>query len=84
MQWSQHRTQCSDHHSRSLLESRTQGFTVWDTHGVLQMTQSISIFAGIENFTDKNYREHFDFRSQGGQSVRQPGMNLYFGTEMVY
>ena len=73
-----------DRVASSLLESRTQGFTVWDTRGVLQMTESISIFAGIENFTDKNYREHFDFRSQGGQSVRQPGLNFYFGTEMVY
>jgi iron complex outermembrane receptor protein len=68
----------------SLLESRTPGFTVWDTRGVLQMTESITVFAGVENFTDKNYREHFDFRSQGGQSVRQPGMNFYFGSQVVY
>ncbi|NQV25563.1 MAG: TonB-dependent receptor [Rhodopirellula sp.] len=68
----------------SLLESRTPGFTVWDTRGVLQMTESITVFAGVENLTDKNYREHFDFRSQGGQSVRQPGVNFYFGSQVVY
>jgi len=76
-----------DHQNRvasSLLETRTPGFTVWDTRGVLQMTDSLSVFAGVENFTDKNYREHFDFRSQGGQSVRQPGINFYFGSELVY
>jgi len=68
----------------SLLETNTPGFTVWDTRGVIQVTDSITAFAGVENFTDKNYREHFDFRSQGGQSVRQPGINAYFGTEIVY
>jgi iron complex outermembrane recepter protein len=73
-----------DRVASSLLESTTPGFTVWDTRGVLQMTESISVFAGVENFTDKNYREHFDFRSQGGQSVRQPGVNFYFGSELVY
>lgn len=68
----------------SLLETRTPGFTVWDTRGVIQVTDSITAFAGVENFTDKNYREHFDFRSQSGQSVRQPGVNFYFGSELVY
>jgi iron complex outermembrane recepter protein len=73
-----------DRVASSLLESGTPGFTVWDTRGVLQMTESISVFAGVENFTDRNYREHFDFRSQNGQSVRQPGVNFYFGSELVY
>lgn len=68
----------------SLLETRTPGFAVWNTRGVMQVTDSITAFAGVENFTDKNYREHFDFRSQAGQSVRQPGINLYFGTEVTY
>lgn len=68
----------------SLLETRTPGFTVWDTRGVMQVTDSITAFAGVENFTDKNYREHFDFRSQGSQSVRQPGVNFYFGSELLY
>jgi outer membrane receptor protein involved in Fe transport len=73
-----------DRVASSLLESGTPGFTVWDTRGVMQVTDSITAFAGVENFTDRNYREHFDFRSQGGQSVRQPGMNFYFGTELIY
>lgn len=68
----------------SLLETTTPGFTVWDTRGIIQVSESITVFAGIENLTDRNYREHFDFRSQSGQSVRQPGINAYFGSEIVY
>jgi iron complex outermembrane recepter protein len=73
-----------DRVASSLIETATPGFTVWDVRGILQPTESISVFAGIENFTDKDYREHFDFRSQTGQSVRQPGLNFYFGSEIVY
>ena len=73
-----------DRVASSLVETPTPGFTVWDVRGILQPTESISVFAGFENFTDKNYREHFDFRSQTGQSVRQPGLNFYVGSEIVY
>lgn len=73
-----------DQVASSLLETATPGFTVFDARGFLQLNNAVSVIAGIENFTDRNYREHFDFRSPAGQSVRQPGMNFYFGTEMVY
>jgi len=42
------------------------------------------LVAGVENFTNRNYREHLDFRSPGGQSVFQPGVNFYLGTEWSY
>lgn len=67
-----------------LFESETPGFTVFDIRSFIRVNEQISIFAGVENFTDKNYREHFDFRSQSGQSIRQPGLNAYLGTEFVY
>lgn len=73
-----------DRVASSLLETATPGFTVWNARGVMQMTDNITVFTGVENFTDKEYREHFDFRAQTGQAVRQPGVNFYFGTEMVY
>lgn len=74
----------SDRVASSLLKGRTLGFTACDTRGVLQLTEPMTVFAGVENFTDKNYWEHFDFRSQGGQSVRQLGLNLYLGSQIVY
>jgi outer membrane receptor protein involved in Fe transport len=42
--------------------------------------------AGIENLTDKLYREYLDFRSpnSGALTVFQPGVNFYFGTELSY
>lgn len=73
-----------DRVASSLLESGTPGFTVFDARGFMKMNDSVSVVAGVENFTDKNYREHFDFRSTAGQSIRQPGINFYLGTEVVY
>lgn len=40
--------------------------------------------AGVENFTDRFYREHLDFRSPSGASVWQPGANFYVGSELLY
>ena len=73
-----------DRIARSLLESETPGFTVWDLRTFWQASENLSIVAGIENLTDKDYREHFDFRSQTGLSIRQPGRNFYFGSQLVY
>ncbi len=37
----------------------------------------------VENFTNKDFREHLDFRSlSGGFRMRQPGVNFYFGSEV--
>ncbi len=73
-----------DRIARSLLESKSSGFTVWDLRAYWQASESLSIVAGVENFTDKNYREHFDFRSQTGLSIFQPGRNFYLGSQLVY
>ena len=70
--------------ANSLFETTTPGFTVWDLRSHLLVNEHLTFVTGVENFTDKNYREHFDFRSASGLSVRQPGLNFYFGTELHY
>ena len=75
-----------DRVATSLLESTTPGFTVWDLRGIYQPTNvdGLTIASGIENFTDKAYREHLDYRSFTGVSVLQPGFNFYAGADWVY
>lgn len=75
-----------DRVASSLLESPTPGFTVWDLRGNYQPTwaDGLLLVSGLENFTNKNYREHLDFRSFNGVSVRQPGINFYFGADWQY
>jgi iron complex outermembrane receptor protein len=68
----------------SLLESASPGFTTWNLRGFWAATQKLSLVAGVENFTDKNFREHLDFRSPSGIRVFQPGINFYFGSELNY
>jgi outer membrane receptor protein involved in Fe transport len=59
---------------------------VWDLRSYWQVTSQLLCVAGVENFTDRNYREHLDFRPTGvgALPVFQPGMNFYFGGEMTY
>lgn len=69
-----------DQIATSLLEIETPGFTTFDVrcfkrHGPWLLT------AGIENFMDKNYREHLDYRS--GRGVFWPGINFYSGVELT-
>lgn len=75
-----------DRVATSLLESETPGFTIWDVRGYMQATSGLKLFAGIENFTDKHYREYLDFRPRatGALQMFQPGVNFYFGSELVY
>ena len=68
----------------SLDESTTSGFTVWELRGYWQATKKLMLLAGIENFTNLNYREHLDYRSPDGISMFQPGINGYFGGELKY
>lgn len=70
----------------SLLESTTPGFTVWDLRGIWRPWErkGVTLVGGIENFTNKNYREHLDFRSLSGAAVFQPGINFYFGGDVYY
>lgn len=75
-----------DRVAASLFESPTPGFTVFDVRGTYQPSQfdGMTLVAGIENFTDKQYREHLDFRSPAGTQVFQPGANFYFGADLLY
>ena len=68
----------------SLLESASPGFTTWNLRGFWNATDRLQLVAGVENFTDKNFREHLDFRSPSGIRVFQPGVNFYFGSELNY
>jgi outer membrane receptor for ferrienterochelin and colicin len=70
----------------SLLETRTPGFSVWDTRSVFRVPRvpGMVIALGVENMFDRRYREHFDFRNQNGLSIFQPGANFYVGTSVTY
>jgi len=69
-----------------LLESTTPGFTTWDLRGTWRPWQrkAVTVVGGVENFTNKNYREHLDFRSLSGSAVFQPGINFYLGGDVYY
>lgn len=75
-----------DRVATSLLETPTSGFTTWDLRGTYQPKQfdGLVVVAGVENFTDKAYREHLDFRSPAGVQILQPGVNFYVGTDWSY
>jgi outer membrane receptor protein involved in Fe transport len=73
-----------DRVATSLLETPTPAFTVWDVRGYWRPRERLLLVAGIENFTDQNYREHLDFRAANGIQVFQPGANLYTGCEWIY
>jgi iron complex outermembrane recepter protein len=66
----------------SLGERETSGFATLDLRGNWQITKQWSMFAGVENLTDRFYREHLDLRT--GRGVYQPGISGYFGSEVVY
>ena len=68
----------------SLLEQPTPGFSVWDLRTYWRPTERLLVLGGIENFTDRQYQEHLDFRSPSGISVYQPGINFYCGSELKY
>lgn len=71
-----------DRVASSLLEQQTGGFTVWDLRGYLQARENLLLVAGVENFGDRNYREHLDLLT--GHGVLRPGINFYFGGELTY
>jgi hypothetical protein len=75
-----------DRVASSLLEQPTGGFTTYDLRAFWKAVDSeqtgLLLVAGIENLTDKNYREHLDLRT--GRGVFQPGINFYFGVELTY
>jgi outer membrane receptor protein involved in Fe transport len=75
-----------DRVATSLLESETPGFTIWDIRGYMRTRPGLLLVAGIENLTNKQYREYLDFRSQNvnARTVFQPGVNFYFGSQLSY
>lgn len=76
-----------DRVARSLLEQTTPGFTIWDLRGTWQASPQVLLVSGVQNFTNKSFQEHLDYRPQpGGGTFRmlQPGASFYFGTEVTY
>ena len=71
-----------DRVASSLLERETSGFTTYDLRSYYRATDNLLLVAGVENFTDKQYREHLDLRT--GTGVFQPGASFYFGVEATY
>ncbi|WP_145285925.1 TonB-dependent receptor domain-containing protein [Pirellulimonas nuda] len=71
--------------ARSLLESTTPAFVTFDLRSSWRPRERVVLVAGVENFTDRNYREALDFRSTGGgPSVFRPGVTAYVGGELAY
>jgi outer membrane receptor protein involved in Fe transport len=53
----------------------------------LHVTDNWQMMAGVENFGNRFYREHLDFRFANpafGQGVFQPGATFYFGSAVTY
>lgn len=73
-----------DRVAQSLFEMPTPGFTVWNIRSYWRPADDIQLTAGVENFTDKQYREHLNFISSDGLAVFRPGVNYYAGAEIQY
>ncbi len=68
--------------AKSLLEEETAGFTIFDARAYWAVRQNLLLTMGVENFTDRGYREHLDLRT--GLGVYQPGINYYTGVRWSY
>lgn len=66
----------------SLFERTTSGFTIINVRAYWRVTDNFQLTGGVENLTDKFYREHLDYRA--GLGVFQPGINGYVGSELTY
>ncbi|MFK8112394.1 MAG: TonB-dependent receptor [Rubripirellula sp.] len=75
-----------DRVATSLLETPTAGFTTYDIRGTFrpEFSENLVIVGGVENFTDKTYRDHLDFRSLTGIDIFKPGVNFYVGADLTY
>ncbi|QDV65719.1 TonB-dependent receptor [Crateriforma conspicua] len=65
----------------SLEEIETPGFTVYNLRTYARFNQWL-VTAGVENLSDKFYREHIDYRS--GLGVFRPGIGFYAGAQVNY
>ncbi len=69
----------------SLLELPTPGFATWDLRTYWRPRERLLLVAGVENLTNRTYREHLNFISQNQLvQVFQPGVNFYSGCELSY
>lgn len=70
-----------DRIANSLEEIETPGFTIYNVRTYARMNQWL-LTAGVENMTNKFYREHIDYRS--GLGVFRPGVGFYAGAQVTY
>lgn len=66
----------------TLQEIETPGFATFDIRSYRRIAKRNLLTAGVENLTDRFYREHLDYRS--GFGVYRPGINFYTGIELNY
>ena len=71
-----------DRVAASLREQETPGFTTLNLRTFWRPEDNLLLVAGVENLTDKFYREHLDYRS--GRGVYQPGINFYSSIEITW
>lgn len=55
----------------------TPGYTIYALRGGVEPKEGLKLFAGIENFTNKDYRIH-------GSGQNEVGTNAYVGLHWVY
>lgn len=70
-----------DRVAESLDEIPSAGFTTYDVRGYRRFG-SVLLTGGVENLTNKFYREHIDYRS--GFGVFRPGFGAYIGAEYKF
>ncbi|MEM6472921.1 MAG: TonB-dependent receptor, partial [Planctomycetota bacterium] len=70
-----------DRFAATLEEEATPGFTTYDIRTYRSLSNWL-FTCGVENFTNKFYQEHIDFRS--GRGVFRPGVSGYFSAEVRY
>ena len=68
--------------AETLEEIQTAGFLTMDIRGFKRIRGGWLATAGIENLTDRFYREHLDYRT--GLGVFRPGIGFYTGLEVQY
>lgn len=71
-----------DRIATSLQEIETPGFTTYDIRSYWQLTDRLTFYAGVENLTDKFYREHLDYLA--GLGLARRGVSGYFGTDFRF
>lgn len=71
-----------DRVATTLGEIATPGFTTIDIRGFKRVGEHLMLTGGVENLTDRFYREHLDYRS--GWGVFRPGIGFYTGVELNY